>query len=107
MRTRSEKPDWQKKIAKERIDILLGLAKKEFKKNKERSKRYVSLARKIALRYNIRQDKQEKNQFCKNCFILFIPGKTFQTRLDSKTKTIVIKCLNCNKIYRRPYRKMK
>ena len=107
MRTRSEKPEWQKKIAEERIDILLDLAKKEFKKNKERSKRYAELARKIALRYNIRLDKATKNQFCKNCFYLFIPGKTFQTRLESKTKTIVIKCLNCNKIYRRPYRTLK
>lgn len=103
MKRRSTKPRWQQKIARERIQILFALAEKEIKKHPERSRRYIQLARKIGLRYNVRLGKL-KRKFCKNCNTLLIPGVTAKVRLDSKNKTIVIKCLKCNKIYRYPYR---
>jgi ribonuclease P protein subunit RPR2 len=95
---RGRKPVWQSKIARERIDILLGLAEKELKRHFDRSRRYVELARKIALRYNIRLAKEQKRKFCKNCNTLFVPGITSQVRVDKKF--IIIKCLKCDKIYR-------
>jgi ribonuclease P protein subunit RPR2 len=101
---KTKKPHWQQKIAKERIQILLSLAEKEFKKHAERSKRYVELARKIGLRYNVRIPKELKRKFCKNCNSLLIPGITSKVRLDSKRKSLSIKCLKCEKIYRYPYR---
>lgn len=104
MRTRTEKPEWQQKIAKERIEILFGLAEKNLKKYPDRSKRYVQLARKIGLRYNVRFSQQLKRQFCKACSSLLMPGFTSTVRLDSKNKNIVIKCRKCNKIYRYPYK---
>ncbi len=100
---RSQKPDWQTKIAKERIQILFSLAEKEFEKHPERSKRYIELARKIGLRYNVRLS-EEKRKFCKKCNTLLKPGITSQVRLDRKTKTINITCINCRKIYRYPYK---
>src|SRR3989304_10282998 len=100
---KSTKPDWQQRIAKERIEILLALAEKEFKKNPERSKRYVELARKIGLRYNVRLAKEQKKKFCKNCYNLLTPS-TSTVRLDSRSKTIIIKCQKCNKLYRQPYK---
>lgn len=102
---RGKKPAWQQKIARERIQILFALAKKELKKHPERTKRYVELARKIGLRYNIRFSKQLKRRFCKNCNILLIPGITSQTRIKSKERVIAIKCLECNKLYRYSYKK--
>lgn len=101
---KSQKPDWQTKIAKERIEILFRLAEKEFKSHPERSKRYIELARKIGLRYNVRLYKDEKRKFCKNCNILLKPGMTSKIRLDKSTKTINVQCLNCNKVYRYPYK---
>lgn len=98
-----KKVDWQQKIAKERIDILFNLAEKEFKKHPERTKRYVQLARKIGLRYNVRLSKTLKKRFCKNCNSLLKPGLSSKVRLDKKTKTIAIRCLSCNKIHRHPY----
>jgi ribonuclease P protein subunit RPR2 len=98
------KPLWQQKIARERIGILLKLAKKEFHKHPERSKRYIELARKISLRYNIRL-KKLKRIFCKNCNTLIIPSLTSSVRLESKKKTLTIKCLKCNKIYRYKYKR--
>jgi len=57
---RGKKKLWQVKIAKERIAILLDLAKKQLKKHPTRSKRYAQLARKIGLRYNVRFTKEQK-----------------------------------------------
>lgn len=104
---RSKKPLQQTKIAKERIEILFNLAEKEFGAHPERSKRYINLARKIGLRYNIRLSKDLKRKFCKNCNSLLIPGMTSQTRLKSKRKIMTVKCLKCNKVYRYPYSKRK
>ena len=98
---RSRKPQWQIRIAKERIKILFDLAEKELKRHPERSRRYVQLARKIGLRYNVRLPKQLKRKFCKNCNTLLKPGLTAERSVDNRNKTIVIKCLKCNKIYRR------
>ena len=100
---RSKKADWQQKIAKERIEILFNLAEREFRKHPERSKRYVGLARKIGLRYNVRLSKELKKSFCKNCNTLLKPEVSSKVRLDSQTKTVVVECLNCKKIYRHPY----
>lgn len=96
-----KKPRWQKRIAKERIEILFELARKSLEKYPERSKRYVELLRKIGLRYNIRLRKNIKRSICKNCNQLLIPGKTATVRLNKKT--IIVKCLECGKIYRYPF----
>ncbi|MBS3055580.1 MAG: ribonuclease P [Candidatus Aenigmarchaeota archaeon] len=99
-----KKPDWQQDIAKERIGILLALAEKEFRKNPSLAQRYVELARKISLRYNVRMRKEQKRKFCKKCNCLLLPGATSTVRLDSKRKLLIIKCKNCNTIYRQPYK---
>lgn len=100
---RSKKPTWQRRIARERIEILFDLAKKELKKHPERSKRYIELARKIGVRYNIRLERL-KRKFCKNCNSLLIPGYNSEVKIDSKRKEVIIKCKNCNKIYKVPYK---
>jgi len=102
MRRRSKKPEWQLKIAKERINRLFELAEKELKKYPERSRRYVELARKIGLRYNIRLSKERKRSFCKKCNTLLYIGKTAKL-LDKKLPGLkVIKCLNCGEIKKIP-----
>jgi ribonuclease P protein subunit RPR2 len=102
-RARGKKPEYQLKIAKERINILLGLADKEFPKHPKRSKRYIELARKIGMRYNVRLTKQQKRKFCKNCNTLLKSGITSEQR--TQKGAILIKCLKCNKIYRYPFKK--
>ncbi len=101
---KSQKPEWQTNIAKERIEILFSQAEKEFKKKPERSRRYVELAQKIGLRYNVRLSKDQKRKFCKKCDTILKPGITSQVRLDKTTKTINVQCLNCKKVYRYPYK---
>jgi ribonuclease P protein subunit RPR2 len=103
VRKRAKKPEWQQKIARERIKILFDLAEKELRQHPERSRRYVELARKIGLRYNVRLPKELKRKFCKNCNTLLKPGLTCSIRIQNKM--ITIKCKNCNKIYRRVVKK--
>lgn len=98
MRIKARKPEWQKKIAKERISILFNLAERELNKHPERSRRYVELARKIGLRYNIRLPKELKRKFCKNCNTLLRPGLTCTVRMEKKM--LSIRCSNCKEIYR-------
>ena len=102
-RTRKRQPASNVKIAEERIEILLNLAKKTIDKPKM-SKKYVELARKIGKRYNVRLVKQQKMSFCKKCNQILIPGRTSENRMDSKKKVITIKCTNCGNIYIQPYK---
>jgi ribonuclease P protein subunit RPR2 len=101
MRQRSTKPEWQQKIAKERIEILFDLAEKNLGKNLQRSQRYVELARKIGMRYNVRFPKEMKRKFCKNCNTL-LKGTKAQVRTEGKS--LIIKCQVCNTIYKYPYK---
>jgi ribonuclease P protein subunit RPR2 len=97
----SAKPDWQQKIAKERIEILFDLAEKNLDKNLKRSQRYVELARKIGMRYNVRFPKEMKRKFCKNCNTLL---KGTKAKVRTEGKSLIIKCQVCNTIYKYPYK---
>ncbi len=99
--TRSLPPE-KSKIAKERIEILFNLAEKELKKNPERSRRYVELARKIGMRCNVRLTPEQKRKFCKKCNQLLIPKKTCEI-INPKKKLMEIKCLNCGYVFKKPY----
>ena len=99
--TRGKKPDYQIKIAKERIAILFSEAEKAVKEDPELAKRYMKLAKRIGMRYNVRLGKLRR-KFCKHCYNYFLPGKTSIHRL--KDGKINVKCLSCNKVIRYPYR---
>ncbi len=101
-RSRSKKPGWQQDIAGERIDILMKLAGKEFKGHPERSNRYVELARKIGMRYNVRIPKASRN-FCKKCYKFIVPGKNSVVRSSARTRSMETKCLECGEVTRMPY----
>jgi ribonuclease P protein subunit RPR2 len=82
-----------KKIADERVDILLGLAKKIAKENPERARRYVTLARKVGMRYSVRLG-ERRRLFCEKCLIPLIPGATATVRISKDSRKIVT-CLSC------------
>jgi len=98
IRKKSKKPEFQLKIAEERIEILFKLAEKELEKHPKRSKRYVELARKIGMRYNIRLSKEKKESFCKYCNALLYIGKTCEEIKSNLPNIRLFKCLNCEKI---------
>lgn len=94
-RGRGQKPAYQTGIARERMEILLRMAKKEACRNPDRSRRYAMLARKIGMRYNVRLPGEWKRVFCKGCGTLLGRGRG----------ATIIKCGKCNRIYRCPPRR--
>lgn len=99
MAKRGEKPEEQVKIAKERIRILFSEAEKE----PEMAKRYMRMAKKIGMRFNVRLGSL-KRKFCKKCYSYFTPENS-QKRL--KKGVLVVKCLECGNIQRYPYKSKK
>ena len=105
-RKHSRKPESQIRIARERMEILLDLAEKEVKKHPDRSRRYVELARKIGMRYNVRLG-SHKRRICRRCNTLLIPGHNSKVRASAGRKSMIVTCLNCGSLSRYPYKEEK
>ena len=100
-------PRWMKKIARERISILLQQAEKEFPEHKKRSNRYVEMARRIGMKYKVRLPRKYKRRICPNCYSYLKPGVNCSVRLEPKRKCVVWRCLECKNEKRYPYSKKK
>lgn len=88
----------RKELALSRIQRLFELAEDAFKKNPERSDRYVNLARKISTRLKVRIPSVYKRKFCKNCNKFLKPG--VNCRVRTKNRMLIYSCLNCKNISR-------
>lgn len=102
MRSRS-KPEYQLKIARERIQILFSEAEKAAKERPDLAKRYVELARRIGMRYNVRMPRNLKRKYCKYCHSYLRYGVNASLRL--KRGSVIIKCFSCNRTMHYPYKK--
>lgn len=101
---RRSRPRWMKRIAAKRIQRLLRLAERVAHEKLHYANRYVELARKISMRYNVRIPKHLKRRFCKHCYTYLVPGKNCRVRLRSnRFPHVTITCYNCLKITRYPY----
>ncbi|MDY0266181.1 MAG: ribonuclease P protein component 4 [Methanimicrococcus sp.] len=96
-----KKKDATKRIAEERIEILLSLAEQTFKTDPEQSKRYIILAEAIGMRQNIRLNREQKRKYCKQCHTFRVPGKNCHIRL--KNSVILTTCHVCGGMSRYPY----
>jgi ribonuclease P protein subunit RPR2 len=101
----SKKPVEQRRIAKERIDILFRQAKDVFKEDSKLSDRYVELARKIAMKYKVRIRAELKRRFCKHCYKYLMPGVNCRVRMHNGK--VVYYCFNCKRFMRFPHIKEK
>jgi len=97
IRRRSTKPLEQIKIAKQRIAILHEEAKTTA--DPVLQKRYIQLAKKIGMRYNVRLPRAAKRSFCKYCFAALKYG------WRTKNSIRYTKCQSCGKAARFPFRK--
>ena len=88
----------QKEIALERINILFEEAEKTFSKNKALANRYVSLARKIAMKTKVRIPPELKSKFCKHCYKFLKSG--INSRIRTRAGKVIISCLECKKFKR-------
>jgi len=92
----------ERRIAGERIEALFALAEEEaLRANFARADRYVELARRIGMRYNVRLSSAFKRRVCKGCHAYLLPPKTARVRIgDSR---VVTTCLKCGTVMRFPY----
>jgi len=98
---RRSKPEYQIKIAKERIEILFSEAEKRSKKDEYGlQRRYVRLAKLIGMRYNVKIPTALKRKYCKHCYTFLFPKSKSRT----KKGIVTIKCFNCGRKIRYPTR---
>jgi len=88
-------------MARRQTARLFELAEKEaLKSRQDRADRYVYLARKMAMRYNIGLGIYRRH-FCRKCGTFLVPGRNSTYRLNRGRATVT--CGNCGRIYRFPY----
>ena len=102
---RGRKPEWQRRLARERILHLFAEAEKRVKDRPELSRRYLKLAKKIGMRYTVRIPRHLKRRMCKNCHVYLKEGVTASVRLEKGVRKV--RCLLCGEIRRFPYKRVK
>jgi len=91
-----------KKIALERMQILIDNAIANAQKNPELSQKQANLARRISTRHKIRMPYDLRIVFCKKCKSFIAPGINSRIRLGrSSVKSIRITCNFCGHTYRK------
>ena len=66
------------------------------------AKEQAALARKVRLRFNIRQDPSQRSFTCRGCKGLLVPGVNARVRLGhGKTTIIRITCADCGAVNRK------
>ncbi len=86
-------------IAGERIEILFEEARKAaFKGKGDRAKRYVYMAKKTGMRYNVPLPRLFKRWVCRACGAYLVPGANASVRL--RPGRIVVRCLECKAVKR-------
>lgn len=92
-----------RKIARERIGILFGLADEVVRRDPAQADRYVELARRIAMKQRIRLDREYRRRFCHYCHRFLVPGLNMRTRIHRGR--VVVTCGYCHRRVRYPLRR--
>jgi len=91
-----------KKIAMERMEILIENAISNARINPKLSQRQASIARRISTRHKIRMPYNLRMVFCKKCKSFIAPGINSRIRLGrASVKSIRISCNLCGHTYRK------
>ncbi len=90
----------QKKAAKEHMESLFLRAIAVMKDDKSLAQRYVTLARKVAMKFRLQAPSEYKRLYCKHCYKIMIPGETSRVRVHESR--VIYHCLNCKKFWRKP-----
>lgn len=95
-----------RRIAKERMEILLEKAIQIHEKEPKLAQRYVELARRIGMKARVRIPRKYRRLICRSCKQFIHPGCTLRVRVKSGgVKHITFTCLRCGQIVRVPIEK--
>ena len=87
------------RVARERISTLFALAEREAGGgHRELAHRYVTLARRIGTRYNVRLLPEYRELYCRGCSTYWVEGVTVRTRFRSGRRSRT--CLRCGRVRR-------
>ncbi|MBN2153604.1 MAG: hypothetical protein JW839_19265 [Candidatus Lokiarchaeota archaeon] len=97
-------------IARERVDILMAAAGKAagtHGEGPEMARRYVHVARKIAMKIRTPLDPKATRRVCKRCDSYLLDGTTARVRLQGKGKNahVAVTCLRCGNVKRYHYQR--
>ncbi len=91
-----------KKIALERMEILIDNALSNAKTNPKLAQRQALLAKKISMRHKVKMPYELRMVFCKKCKSFIAPGINSKIRVGRSTiKSIRITCNFCGQTYRK------
>jgi ribonuclease P protein subunit RPR2 len=87
------------RVARERIAVLFALAESESRRAPgPLPDRYVGLARRIGMRYNVRLPPTLRERYCRRCSAYWVEGRTVRTRIRGIRR--VQTCLRCGAVRR-------
>ncbi len=90
----------KKEVAREKVKKLFSQADEVFDKDTNLANKYVGLARKAAMKVNLRYPRGLKRKFCKHCYHYLRAG--VNCRVRTREKKLVYYCLDCKKHMRFP-----
>jgi|TARA_B100000745_G_scaffold57878_1_gene34296 ribonuclease P protein subunit RPR2 len=92
----------RKKIALERMYILVKIAISNARSDPNLAEKQANLARRISTRYRIRMPYELRINFCKKCKKFIVPGINSRIRVGrTPLKSIRITCNFCEHTYRK------
>jgi len=95
-----------KRIALQRIHKLFNLAKETIREDPELAQRYVQIARRIAMKAQLRLPRKYRHLVCRKCKSFILPGVNCRVRIQRRRDPhIVTTCLNCGGHTRIPLRR--
>lgn len=87
------------RTARERVTDLFALAEREGSLRRSAlADRYVGLARKVGMRYNVRIPREYRELYCRRCSAHWIEGRSVRTRIRRSGR--VRTCLRCGWVRR-------
>ncbi len=96
----SKKPAKQLVLARKHMISLFEKARAVFNKDPSLADRYVSLARKVAMKFKLRIPSKYKRLYCQHCYRFLVPGKTLRVRVHEHR--LIYYCSHCGKFWRKP-----
>lgn len=91
----------ERDVALGRVRRLMALAYAASPEDPSRADRYVGLARRIAMRYQVSLPRELRRRVCRGCDGLLVPGRSARVRVAHGRVTVT--CLRCAAVKRYPY----